>query len=116
MKDGDRFVIEGGVPLGGTIVPSGNKNEALPLLTASLLARDTVVVDNVPRIRDVLTLVELLRGLGAAADWRSEHTVEVDATGLGQARPDPALAAEIRGSILLAAPLLARLGRATLPR
>src|SRR5215467_2017729 len=112
----DRFVIEGGHPIGGDVIPSGNKNEALPLLAASLLAPGNVVIDNVPRIRDVTTLIELVRGLGVAVEWSGEHTVTVDAGGLRESRPDAGLAAEIRASFLLAAPLLARTGLAVLPR
>ena len=64
----DRFVIEGGHPIGGDVIPSGNKNEALPLLAASLLAPGNVVIDNVPRIRNVTTLIELVRGLNMAVE------------------------------------------------
>src|SRR5215468_4261622 len=113
---GDRFVIEGGYPVGGEVTPSGNKNEALPLLAAALLTSGSVGIDNVPRIRDVSTLIELIRALGVGVDWSGDHTVTVDAAGLRESRPDVALGAEIRGSFLLAAPLLARLGQAVLPR
>src|SRR5881397_2570679 len=113
---GDRLVIEGGHPIGGDVTPSGNKNEALPLLAASLLAAGSVVIENVPRIRDVTTLIELLRALGVPVDWSGEHAVGVDAGRLRESRPDAALAAEIRASFLLAAPLLARTGLAVLPR
>ena len=113
---GDRFVIQGGYPLGGDVIPSGNKNEALPLLAAALLASGPVVIENVPRIRDVTTLIELVRALGVSVDWSEEHSVTVDARGLHESRPDSGLAAEIRASFLLAAPLLARTGLAVLPR
>lgn len=113
---GDRFVIEGGHPVGGEVTPSGNKNEALPLLAAALLASGSVGIDNVPRIRDVGTLIELVRALGVSVDWSGDHAVTVDAAGLRESRPDAALAAEIRASFLLAAPLLARTGLAVLPR
>lgn len=113
---GDRFVIDGGHPVGGTVTPSGNKNEALPLLAASLLGSGSVTIENVPRIRDVETLIELLRGLGVQIDWAGDHAVAVDASRLRDSRPDVALASEIRGSFLLAAPLLARSGQAVLPR
>jgi len=113
---GDRFVIEGGYPLGGEVIPSGNKNEALPLLAASLLASGPVAIENVPRIRDVTTLIELVRALGVAVEWSGPHAVTVEATGLRDSRPDAGLAAEIRASFLLAAPLLARTGLAVLPR
>jgi UDP-N-acetylglucosamine 1-carboxyvinyltransferase len=113
---GDRFVIEGGHPVGGDVTPSGNKNEALPLLAAALLASGSVGIENVPRIRDVNTLIELVRALGVTVDWSGEHTVTLDAGGLRESRPDAALASEIRASFLLAAPLLARTGLAMLPR
>jgi UDP-N-acetylglucosamine 1-carboxyvinyltransferase len=60
----EKFVIEGGVPLSGTIVPSGNKNAALPLLACSLLTEERVVLHNVPRIRDTEAMLSLLAGLG----------------------------------------------------
>src|SRR5207302_10866937 len=113
---GDRFVIEGGHPIGGEVTPSGNKNEALPLLAASLLSPGDVVIENVPRIRDVTTLIDLVRALGVSVDWSGEHAVTVDARGLRESRPDAGLASEIRASFLLAAPLLARSGQAVLPR
>src|SRR2546428_5538248 len=113
---GDRFVIEGGHPVGGDVTPSGNKSEALPLLAAALLASGSVGIENVPRLRDVNTLIELVRALRVTVDWSGEHTVTVDATGLRESRPDAALASEIRASFLLAAPLLARTGLAMLPR
>jgi len=112
----DRFVIEGGHPVGGTVTPSGNKNEALPLLAAAVLSSGTVVIENIPKIRDVSTLIEILRGLGVQVDWSGDHTVAVDPSRLRGSRPDAALAAEIRASFLLAAPLLARTGLAVLPR
>ena len=99
----DRFVIEGGHPFGGEVIPTGNKNEALPLLAASLLAPGNVVIENVPRIRDVTTLIELVRALGVSVTWSAEHAVTVDAGGLRESRPDAGLAAEIRASFLLAA-------------
>src|SRR6266699_783621 len=113
---GDRFVIDGGHPVGGTVTPSGNKNEALPLLAAAVLSSGTVVIENIPKIRDVSTLIEILRGLGVQVDWSGEHAVAVDASRLRESCPDAALAAEIRASFLLAAPLLARTGLAVLPR
>src|SRR6059036_2596416 len=112
----DLFVIEGGHPVGGDVTPSGNKNEALPLLAAAVLSSGTVVIENVPKIRDVSTLIEILRGLGVQVDWSGDHTLAIDPSRLHGSRPDAALAAEIRASFLLAAPLLARTGLAVLPR
>ena len=71
----EKLLIEGGVPLSGTIVPAGNKNAALPLLACSLLTDEEVVLHNVPRIRDVDAMCALLADLGVKVDWRAENTV-----------------------------------------
>jgi UDP-N-acetylglucosamine 1-carboxyvinyltransferase len=103
-----RFVVEGGHTLRGTIRPAGNKNAALPAIAATLLTREEVILQNVPRIRDVETLLELLKSLGVRVDWKSENEVGIMAGGVAEGRPDPELAKRIRASILLAGPLLAR--------
>src|SRR5438874_4853204 len=71
----EKFVIEGGHPLSGTVVPAGNKNAALPVLAASLLTEEEVVLRNIPRIRDVEAMLELLEHLGVEIEWREENTV-----------------------------------------
>jgi UDP-N-acetylglucosamine 1-carboxyvinyltransferase len=109
------FVIEGGRPLAGTVRASGNKNGALPILAASLLASEEVRLSNVPRIRDVETMVELLADVGAEAEWSGPNEVRVDPTSAAKTDLDPVLAREIRASFLLAGPLLARFGRVTVP-
>ncbi len=111
----EKFVIEGGVPLSGTITPAGNKNGALPILAACLLTDDEVVLRNVPRISDVEAQVELLRALGARADWRSANELCVQAADIETTTVNRELAERIRASFLLAGPLLARCGRATMP-
>ena len=112
----EKFVIDGGVPLCGTIVPAGNKNGALPVLAAAVLTTEPVVVRNVPRIRDVEAMLALLRGLGASADWHDRNTVEICATGVeAEAVVDRSSAERIRASFLLAGPLLARFGQVTMP-
>jgi UDP-N-acetylglucosamine 1-carboxyvinyltransferase len=111
----ERFVVHGGRPLAGTIRPAGNKNAALPILAATLLAEEPVDLANVPRIRDVEAMTELLAYLGAAVEWTGPHALRVD-TRSAQNRPlDPALCARIRASILFAGPLLARFGAVKLP-
>ena len=112
---GDRFLVEGGHPLRGTVTPAGNKNEALPVLAACLLVRGEVVVDNVPRIRDVTALLEGLRHLGVRVTIEEPGTVRLDASRLEARDPDPAVMSQLRGSVLLAPGLLARTGRAALP-
>jgi UDP-N-acetylglucosamine 1-carboxyvinyltransferase len=111
----EAFVIEGGKPLHGRIRTAGNKNGALPILAATLLADEPVTLRNVPRIRDVETMIDLLQGVGADAEWIATNDVVVDPAGLSSPELDPVLAERIRASFLLAAPLLARLGRATVP-
>jgi UDP-N-acetylglucosamine 1-carboxyvinyltransferase len=112
----EKFVIEGGVPLSGTVTPAGNKNAALPILAASVLTEDQVVVRNVPRIEDVAAMIELLDHMGATVEWLSEHDVAICAAGIdGDAEVDRGLSASIRASFLLAGPLLARFGRAVMP-
>src|SRR3954447_6111368 len=111
----DAFVIDGARPLSGRIRAAGNKNGALPILAACLLTDDPVYLSNVPRIRDVDTMLELLADLGADAGWTGPNEVRVQAADVAKHAPDPALCAKIRASFLLAGPLLARFGRATMP-
>ncbi|HVA58665.1 MAG TPA: UDP-N-acetylglucosamine 1-carboxyvinyltransferase [Gemmatimonadaceae bacterium] len=110
-----QFIVHGGHPLSGTIRPAGNKNAALPIVAAALLTDQPVTLTNVPRIRDVETLVELVRSVGASAEWIEPNTLAVHARTVHAARLDPVLCARIRASILLAAPLLVRSGAVTLP-
>lgn len=105
--------ITGGRPLRGRLIPSGNKNAALPMLAAALLTEDEVVLENLPDIGDVRTMLALLAETGAAVDWdKARHNVRIRAANLTTHRLPPALCTEIRASILLAAPLLHRFGRA----
>ncbi len=109
------FVIEGGRPLGGTIRAAGNKNGALPILAACVLATEPVQLTKVPRIRDVQTMLELLADIGADVDWTAENEVSIDPTGVHKTELDEELCRRIRASFLLAGPLLARFGRAVVP-
>ncbi len=111
----EKFVIQGGVPLSGTIVPAGNKNGALPILATALLTDDEVVIRNVPRIADVEAMLALLAQLGARADWVAENEVAIRADGIASTDVDRDLSERIRASFLLAGPLLARHGRASMP-
>ncbi len=112
----EKFVIDGGRPLSGTVRPAGNKNGALPILAASVLTSEDVIVRNVPRIRDVESMLNLLEGLGVRIAWLDDHAVRLNAADLtpesGLRRQD---AERIRASFLLAGPLLARFGRCVMP-
>ena len=112
----ERFIIEGGQPLAGTIRPAGNKNEALGVLPAVLLTDEPVVLDNVPQIGDVLTLLEILSDLGVEIERLGEHKIVLDASGISKTELQPDLCHRIRGSMVLAGPMLARLGEVRLPR
>ena len=111
----EELIIVGGEPLRGTVTPSGNKNAALPALAACVLADEPVTLHNLPDIEDIRTMGELLTGIGVSVQRLDPHTWRLDA---GQVRP-PAFDRErfrrIRGSILLAGPMLARLGQVELP-
>jgi UDP-N-acetylglucosamine 1-carboxyvinyltransferase len=115
MSNAVQFIVEGGHRLAGTIRPSGNKNAALPIVAASLITEHPVTLENVPRIRDIETLVELIRSVGATADWEGSNTLHIHAKEVRPATLDRQLSAKIRGSILLAGPLLGRCGRITIP-
>ncbi len=109
------FRVVGGEPLHGTIRPAGNKNAALPMITAALLADSPSDIVNVPRIADVEALLQLVGELGASTEWTGNNTVRIDPSGIQPAALSRELAARIRASILLAGPLLARFGRVVLP-
>ena len=111
----ETFVIQGGQPLSGRIRAAGNKNAALPNLAACLLTTEPVVLHNVPRIRDVETMMALIAGLGAEVEWVGENEVRVHAADVSSHELDAELSSRIRASFLLAGPLLARLGRASVP-
>ncbi len=109
------FQVTGGIPLRGSIRPSGNKNAALPLIAASLLADGPSQLTNVPRITDVDTLLNLVSDLGASVEWTGDNSVRIDPTNLRPQALNREMSAQIRASILLAGPLLARFGRVKLP-
>ena len=108
----ETFVIDGGTPLSGTVVPAGNKNGALPILAASVLTSEEVVIANVPRISDVDSMLTLLEGIGVAVSWTGANEVTLCAKDVsGEAELDRDCAERIRASFLLAGPLLARFAR-----
>src|SRR5579862_1158269 len=109
------FCVSGGRALKGTVHPAGNKNAALPILAATLLADGLCRIERVPRIRDVETMLELLGGLGAHVAWAGPNALEIDARRAAPRPVAPELAARMRASILLAGPMLARFGAVSLP-
>jgi UDP-N-acetylglucosamine 1-carboxyvinyltransferase len=110
----EKFVIEGGIPLNGTVVPSGNKNAALPIVAATLLTDKPVTLHNLPHIGDVQTMLSLLEDLGVMVQRHSHSSVTVHAAQLCSTCPDPGMFSQIRGSLTLLGPMLARAGQVTL--
>jgi UDP-N-acetylglucosamine 1-carboxyvinyltransferase len=111
----EAFVIEGGRRLSGTLKAAGNKNGALPILAATLLTGEPVTLTNVPRIRDVQTMLDLLEDVGAEVSWTGPNEVRVVAAEVSKHELDPMLCARMRASFLLAGPLLSRVGRVSMP-
>ena len=113
----EKFVIKGGTPLNGTIVPSGNKNAALPILAATLLTDKPVTLRNLPNIGDVRTMIALLEDMGAEVTRHDNNTVTIHAKEICSTCPNPELFSQIRGSLTLLGPLLGRAGhiRLSLP-
>jgi UDP-N-acetylglucosamine 1-carboxyvinyltransferase len=111
----ERFVIQGGVRLSGEMIPSGNKNAALPLLAACLLTEEPISLHNVPLIKDVLSMRLLLESLGVEITPMGEHSLRLHARQVRPADLDPERCRQIRASILLAGPMLARSQRLALP-
>ena len=106
--------IEGGRRLSGRIAVEGNKNSALPLIAACLLTDEPCELTNVPRIRDVDVLLELIAGLGGEVAGRGTGSLRIRCAAIAGNRPDAALVGKLRGSVLLLGPLLARVGSARL--
>ncbi len=111
----EHLLIEGGHPVGGRLRVSGNKNEALPCLAACLLTDEPVRLDNVPRIRDVLVMVDLLLDTGATVHWHGPNSLEVRVPALRKDTLDGGLCRRIRASILMAGPMLGRGSQVGLP-
>ncbi len=110
-----KFIIDGGHPLSGKIRSSGNKNAALPILCASLLLDGGVWIRNIPRIGDVLTLLQLLESMGMRFAKQGDYDLRPLSCNLADKPLDAELCRKVRGSVLLAAPLLHRFGRVELP-
>ncbi|NLN71141.1 MAG: UDP-N-acetylglucosamine 1-carboxyvinyltransferase [Chloroflexi bacterium] len=111
----EKFIINGGVPLNGELIPAGNKNAALPLLAATLLTAEPVTLHNVPNILDVKAMLQLLQSLNVKIEQINQTSYRFDASDIRPANLDPNLCRQIRASILLAGPLISRVGELFLP-
>lgn len=106
----EQLVIEGGVPVSGVVHPEGNKNAALPIIAAALLCEETVRLTNVPRIRDVEYMAQLVESIGAEVRWVGQNELEIRSAEISSTALDQELSETIRASVLVAGPLLARVG------
>ena len=112
----EQFVIEGGHTLSGAVTPAGNKNAAQAVLAATLLTEEEVILKNVPDIGDIACLVEILRDLGVDVRETGSHELTIRARDLNKTALRTDLCRKVRGGFMLSGPLLARYGRATVPR
>ncbi len=111
----ESFSIEGGIPLRGEVTPSGNKNAALPLLCATILTDEPIILHNVPMIRDVLAMRKLIESLGVTFEEIDPHSWKIQAKNVEPANLDPDMCRRVRASILLAGPMCSRCGGLVLP-
>jgi UDP-N-acetylglucosamine 1-carboxyvinyltransferase len=110
-----KFIIQGGVPLKGEVTPSGNKNAALPLLAACILTEEPIVLHNLPDINDVRAMRALLISIGVEVTFLGDHSWKLDAKNISCTDLDTELCSEIRASVLLVGPVIARTGQLKLP-
>lgn len=119
MSQNEVFIVEGGKPLNGTIRPQGNKNEALPILAASILASEPVIIENLPDIEDVRQMIEILKSIGVEVKYPEKNNktkVVINANHSIKNEIPKHLSALLRGSVTLAGPILAREKEVFLPR
>jgi len=109
----DRITIQGGQPLSGTVEVGGSKNDSVAIMAAALLIPGKTVLYNVPRIRDVHTLVEIFSHLGAHSQFRSDGALEIDATNLTTSETPQELVRQMRASFNILGALLSRFGHAS---
>ena len=112
----EKFVIEGGKHLEGTIEARGAKNAAFPILAASLLTKEKCVVDNIPLIEDVFRMIDILKSMGVEVKWLSKRKIQLQSKNVDPSKIEDSLILKLRGSVLFFGPLLGRFHEATLPQ
>ena len=108
----DKIYVRGGIPLGGSIRVSGSKNASLAIMAACLLVDGKTILHNVPNIRDIETMREMLQEVGAEVRILSDHSIEIDAAGFSHTSAPEALVRKMRASFYVLGPMLSRLGSA----
>src|SRR4051812_10718236 len=109
----DKLQITGGIPLSGDVIIGGAKNSILPTIAASLLTSDRLVLENISkRIRDVMTIIQLLQSFGIHAQWEDPKTLVLQANDITQFEAPYEMVKTMRASVLVLGPMLARFGKA----
>src|SRR3989344_3230934 len=111
----DKFLIQGGIPLSGEVEISGYKNSAGACLAAVLLSEEPSIIDNLPKVSDVLDQIEILKQMGAKVDWLTERKVKIDPKNINPEKIPADLFEKMRVSVLLIGPLLARFKKLRIP-
>ena len=111
----EKFIIQGGNPLNGTVSISGYKNSAGPCLAATLLTKEDCIIDNLPLIKDVLNLIEILKEMGAEVEWLDKKKIRINTANIDIQRINADKFSKTRISVLLMGPLLARFKNFTIP-
>lgn len=104
----DKFIINGGKKLNGTIEVMGSKNAALPILAAAILTKEDCIIDNVPLIEDVLKMIKLLQDMGAKVEWLETKKIKINCEKINPEKLAQDVVGKFRGSVLLWGPLAAR--------
>jgi len=112
MQNPDKFLITGGNPLKGTVVIDGAKNSALSIMAACLLSREVTILENVPRLKDVYSMIEVIKILGVNVEWIDNNTLSIDPDDFNNYEAPYELVKTMRASFLVMGPLLARLKKA----
>lgn len=107
-----KFVIKGGIPLKGTVIPSGAKNAALKMMAATILTNENCILSNVPKIADIITMIKILESIGAKISWISDHKLKIETKNINSYKPKHDLVKKMRASIVLAGPLLGKFKKA----
>ncbi len=112
MQNPERFLITGGIPLHGTVVIDGAKNSALSIMAACLLTSEKCILENVPQLKDVYSMIEVIKTLGVKVEWKENNTLYIDSDDFNNFEAPYELVKTMRASFLVMGPLLARLNKA----
>lgn len=111
----EKFIIQGGKPLKGTVEIRGAKNAALPVIAAALLTKESCFINNIPLIEDIFRMLDLLKGLGAEISWLGKRKIKINCQKIDPSKLPCSIVGHLRTSILVLGPILARFGEMEMP-